>query len=52
METAREQFAVGGMSCSFCAESIRKAYDRTDGVEDADVSLATKRSACGTTTTG
>ncbi|NUC71610.1 cation-translocating P-type ATPase [Haloterrigena sp. SYSU A558-1] len=40
MGTAREQFAVGGMSCSFCAESIRKAYDRTDGVADADVSLA------------
>ncbi|WP_222917485.1 cation-translocating P-type ATPase [Natrinema sp. SYSU A 869] len=40
METAREQFAVGGMSCSFCAESIRKAYDRTDGVADVDVSLA------------
>lgn len=40
MADSRDQFAVGGMSCSFCAESIRKAYDRTDGVEDADVSLA------------
>ena len=28
------------MSCSFCAESINKAYARTDGVEDVDVSLA------------
>jgi heavy metal translocating P-type ATPase len=28
------------MSCSFCAESIKKAYSRTDGVEDVDVSLA------------
>ncbi|GAA0643160.1 copper-translocating P-type ATPase CopA [Salarchaeum japonicum] len=28
------------MSCSFCAESIEKAYARTDGVEDVDVSLA------------
>jgi heavy metal translocating P-type ATPase len=28
------------MSCSFCAESIEKAYRRTDGVEDVDVSLA------------
>lgn len=36
----REQFNVGGMSCSFCAESIRKAYDRTDGIQDVDVSLA------------
>ncbi len=34
------QFAVGGMACSFCAESIRKAYDRTSGVESVDVSLA------------
>jgi len=40
MATAREQFNVGGMSCSFCAESIEKAYDRADGVEDVDVSLA------------
>ncbi|WP_049928260.1 heavy metal translocating P-type ATPase [Halopiger goleimassiliensis] len=40
MKTVSEQFAVGGMSCSFCAESIRKAYDRTDGVEDVDVGLA------------
>jgi heavy metal translocating P-type ATPase len=28
------------MSCSFCAESIKKAYSRTDGVEDVNVSLA------------
>ncbi|WP_101297328.1 heavy metal translocating P-type ATPase [Halegenticoccus soli] len=34
------QFNVGGMSCSFCAESIRKAYDRTSGVSRVDVSLA------------
>jgi len=40
MDTAQEQFNVGGMSCSFCAESIRKAYARTEGVEDVDVSLA------------
>ena len=40
MGTTQKQFNVGGMSCSFCAESIEKAYDRTDGVEDVDVSLA------------
>ncbi|ELZ38225.1 heavy metal translocating P-type ATPase [Halorubrum saccharovorum DSM 1137] len=40
MGTTHEQFNVGGMSCSFCAESIEKAYSRTDGVEDVDVSLA------------
>lgn len=40
MGAAQEQFDVGGMACSFCAESIRTAYDRTDGVGDVDVSLA------------
>jgi len=40
MGTTHEQFNVGGMSCSFCAESIKKAYARTEGVEDVDVSLA------------
>jgi len=40
MGTTQNQFNVGGMSCSFCAESIEKAYRRTDGVEDVDVSLA------------
>jgi len=40
MDTAQEQFNVGGMACSFCAESIRKAYGRRDGVEAVDVSLA------------
>ena len=40
MGTTQRQFNVGGMSCSFCAESIEKAYARTDGVTDVDVSLA------------
>jgi Cu+-exporting ATPase len=40
MATTRAQFHVGGMACSFCAESIETAYDRTDGVEAVDVSLA------------
>lgn len=31
---------VGGISCSFCAESIRKAYRRIDAVKDISVSLA------------
>ncbi|MFB6235877.1 MAG: heavy metal translocating P-type ATPase [Halopenitus sp.] len=38
--TAQTQFNIGGMSCSFCAESIQKALERTEGVEDVDVSLA------------
>ncbi|MFB6177308.1 MAG: cation transporter, partial [Halobaculum sp.] len=40
METTQAQFDVGGMSCSFCADSIETAYRRTEGVEDVDVSLA------------
>ena len=40
MGTTQKQFNVGGMSCSFCAESIEKAYARTEGVKDVDVSLA------------
>ncbi|PSP65681.1 hypothetical protein BRC77_00400, partial [Halobacteriales archaeon QH_8_64_26] len=40
MTDQQVQYNVGGMSCSFCAETMNKAYERTDGVEDADVSLA------------
>lgn len=40
MSTTQAQYDVGGMSCSFCAESIRKAFERTDGVEGVNVSLA------------
>ncbi|PSP88357.1 heavy metal translocating P-type ATPase [Halobacteriales archaeon QS_4_69_34] len=40
MTTKQAQYNIGGMSCSFCAETINKAYGRTDGVEDVDVSLA------------
>jgi len=34
------QLKVGGMSCSFCSESIRKAVGRQRGVEEVHVSLA------------
>ena len=40
MGTTQVQYDIGGMSCSFCAESIRKAYGRTEGVEEVNVSLA------------
>ncbi|ELY31178.1 heavy metal translocating P-type ATPase [Halogeometricum borinquense DSM 11551] len=40
MSTASAQYDIGGMSCSFCVESIRKAYERTEGVEEVNVSLA------------
>lgn len=31
---------IGGMSCSFCASTINKAYGRIDGVYEVGVSLA------------
>lgn len=36
----RLQLKIGGLSCSFCAESIRKALSRLEGVEEVHVSLA------------
>ncbi len=37
---AKLQIKIGGMSCSFCAESIRKACSRLEGVERVNVSLS------------
>ena len=34
------QIKVGGLSCSFCAGSIKKAYSRIEAVKDVKVSLA------------
>ncbi|MFQ5890460.1 MAG: heavy metal translocating P-type ATPase [Gemmatimonadota bacterium] len=34
------QIKVGGMSCSFCQQSIRRAYEGTEGVRNVAVSLA------------
>jgi Cu+-exporting ATPase len=31
---------IGGMSCSFCTNTIRSAYERMDGVHEIGVSLA------------
>ncbi len=38
--TARLQLKIGGMSCSFCTQTIRKAYGRMDGVHEVHVSLS------------
>jgi len=38
METL--QVKIGGMSCSFCTETIRKAYGRMEGVQEVHVSLS------------
>ncbi len=38
--TNKLQINVGGMHCSFCQESIRRAFEDTDGVETATVSVA------------
>jgi cation transport ATPase len=34
------QIKIGGMQCSFCVESIRKAYSHMGGVVDVGVSLS------------
>ena len=34
------QLKVGGIFCSFCAETIKKAFSRMDGVNEVKVSLA------------
>ncbi|MGI9037704.1 MAG: heavy metal translocating P-type ATPase [Gemmatimonadota bacterium] len=36
----RLQLRIGGMHCSFCAQSIERAYERTAGVDSVSVSLA------------
>ncbi|MFQ5691282.1 MAG: cation transporter, partial [Gemmatimonadota bacterium] len=37
---ARLQLKIGGMHCSFCSQSIERAYKRTEGVRKVSVSLA------------
>ena len=37
---ASHRMKIGGMSCSFCTSTIRKAFQRMDGVHDVGVSLA------------
>ena len=37
---ATHRMKIGGMSCSFCTSTIRKAFRRMDGVHDVGVSLA------------
>ncbi|MEX0659905.1 MAG: heavy metal translocating P-type ATPase [Egibacteraceae bacterium] len=37
---ATYRMKIGGMSCSFCTNTIRKAYSRMDGVHEVGVSLA------------
>ncbi len=38
--SATYRMKIGGMSCSFCTSTIRKAYERMDGVHEVGVSLA------------
>ena len=39
-ELATLQLKIGGMSCSFCVNSIEKALRKEKGVAEAHVSLA------------
>jgi len=40
MNVQKAQFRIGGMSCSFCVGSIKKAYSQQEGVKDVSVSLS------------
>jgi len=40
MASEKLQLKIGGMACSFCAQSINKALGQVEGVERTDVSLA------------
>ena len=40
MAQQKLQLKIGGMACSFCAQSLNKAFGRMDGVADVNVSLA------------
>lgn len=40
MASEKLQLKIGGMSCSFCTETIRKALGRMSGVDSVHVSLA------------
>jgi cation-transporting ATPase V/Cu+-exporting ATPase len=37
------EFLVGGMTCGSCAARVQRVLSKTDGVEDAEVNLATSR---------
>ena len=40
MAEQKLQMKIGGLACSFCAQSINKAFSRVEGVEGVNVSLA------------
>lgn len=39
-DTEKYRTKIGGMSCSFCSQSIKKAYNRTKGVKNANVTIS------------
>ena len=38
--TKKLQMKIGGMSCSFCVETIKRAYRKQNGVKDVHVSMS------------
>jgi copper chaperone CopZ len=38
--TSKFQVKIGGMSCSFCVETIKKAYHKQAGVKSVNVSIS------------
>ena len=42
----KQQFKVGGMSCSACSAAVEKAVKRVEGVREASVNLLEGRMIC------
>ncbi len=42
VQAERISISVKGMVCSFCAQGIKKTFERKDGVQDVAVNLDTK----------
>ena len=38
-----KQYQVTGMTCSACASAVKRSLSKLDGVENADVNMATER---------
>ncbi|TKJ46754.1 heavy metal translocating P-type ATPase [Candidatus Aerophobetes bacterium Ae_b3a] len=45
LKSKRLSLKIGGMSCASCAQKIEKALQKTEGIQEAHVNLATEKAA-------
>ena len=43
MKIVKSNLSIQGMHCASCAQTVSKALSKVDGVEDANVNIATER---------